>query len=462
MTTHFFRHSWRRAVTPCLVVAATLVALAAQQPPAPQQPAPTQPTEVATTITGGGRGTAPRMAVPDFIPLSPEPEVAEAVRVIAEVLADDLRFEREFSIIPRDTYATIPRATSLYDVALDRWRELNADGVIVGTVQRTATGMRVEIRLVQVRTGDTAVARRYENTSAGPREFAHHIADELHESQVSLRGVARTKLTFNSDRDGERLNQTGIKEIYVSDYDGFAQRRVTTQRSLNIASVWTPDGKSLLYTSWRRGTAHLFISNIYEGTMAQLTSGEGESTLGAVSPDGTRIAFSSTRHGNYEIYVMNRDGSNVVRITNHPGNDIVPTWSPSGTQIAFTSDRGGSPQIYIVSADGLGAVQRVTSESYADRATWSPPPYNEIAYAARTGPGFDIKVVNLATREVRQLTFGEGSNESPAFAPNGRHIAFVSTRAGKSQIFTIAIDGNRQSLRQITRTGNNYQPNWSR
>jgi TolB protein len=156
---------------------------------------------------------------------------------------------------------------------------------------------------------------------------------------------------------------------------------------------------------------------------------------------------------------MNRDGSGVRRLTNHPANDITPTWSPSSAQIAFTSNRSGSPQIYMVGADGLG-LQRVTSESYADRPTWSPAPFNEIAYAAQTGPGFDIKILDLTTRRVTQLTFGEGTNESPAFAPNGRHLAFSSTRAGRVQIFTIARDG--RDLRQVTRVGNNYQPDWSR
>jgi TolB protein len=69
-------------------------------------------------------------------------------------------------------------------------------------------------------------------------------------------------------------------------------------------------------------------------------------------------------------------------------------------------------------------------------------------------------MIDVATRQVRQLTFGEGTNESPAFAPNGRHLAFSSTRSGKTQIFTIARDG--KDLRQITRTGNNYQPDWSK
>ena len=66
----------------------------------------------------------------------------------------------------------------------------------------------------------------------------------------------------------------------------------------------------------------------------------------------------------------------------------------------------------------------------------------------------------MASGERRQITFGEGNNESPAFAPNGRHLAFTSTRKGKVQVFTIGRDG--RGLRQFTTPGNNYYPNWSR
>jgi TolB protein len=84
---------------------------------------------------------------------------------------------------------------------------------------------------------------------------------------------------------------------------------------------------------------------------------------------------------------------------------------------------------------------------------------NESAYASRSGGGFDIKVYEIATREVRTITDGTGSNESPAFAPNGRHLAFVSDRSGRQQIYTIARDG--RSLKQITKVGINKYPNWS-
>jgi TolB protein len=462
----------RRIALATAAVALAFAALGARSQPPPAQPPPTQPppteqppqqpTEVSTTITSGG-DAAPRFAVPDFIALSRDAETAAIAKAIGQVLWDDLNFEREFALIPRDTYATIPAATSFLDVPFDRWRELNADGVVIGTVQKTGTAVRVEVRLFSTKTRQMAFGKEYNGSAANPRLYAHTIADEIHQQQRALRGVALTKLTFDSDRDGERMGGTvenrGVKEIYIADYDGENQRRVTTGRSLNITPAWSPDGRSIAYTSYRHGAPNIFISHIYQGTLDELTKGASESWLPAWSPDGTRVAFSSTRDGNAEIYVANKDGSNVRRLTNHPGIDSTPTWSPSGTQIAFTSDRTGSPQIYVIGVDGLG-LQKITSESYCDRPTWSPAPFNEIAYTSRTGPGNDIKVKDLASGKVRQLTFGEGTNESPAFAPNGRHLAFMSTRSGKSQIFTIASDG--KNLKQITRSGNNQQPDWSK
>ena len=70
-------------------------------------------------------------------------------------------------------------------------------------------------------------------------------------------------------------------------------------------------------------------------------------------------------------------------------------------------------------------------------------------------------MLELVTNEVRQLTFGLGSNESPSYSPNGRHIAFTSTRgSGLKQIYTIGRDGN--GLRRITSAGNNEMAAWSK
>ena len=455
---------------PFLAAAAFVAGPAARQqppPPASQQPPPPpqQPSEIETRISGDP-GVPPRLAVPDFIAITKDKETVEIARLVSQVLWDDLNFEREFSFIPHDVIATVPAATGFNDIAFDRWRELNADGVLVGTVEKQAGGVKVAMKLFNVRTRQQAFAKEY--TSANGRLIAHTISDEVHESQRALHGIARTKLTFSSDRDGERMTGTvekrEVKEIYIADYDGENQRRVTVNRTLNITPRWSPDGRSIAYTSYRRGPPQVFISNIFQGTLEETTKGDraGQNWLPAWSPDGQRLAFGSTRDGGTsQLYVINRDGSGLRRLTNDRWVNTTPTWSPSGNQIAFVSDRTGSPQIYVMNADGVGGAQRLSaSEGYADKPSWSPPPFNEIAYTARTGPGNDIKIIDMATRVVRQLTFGEGTNESPAWAANGRHLAFMSTRSGKEQIFTI--DRMGQHLKQITKTGNNQQPDWSR
>ena len=439
-------------------------AFAAQQPAAP--PAPQQPDQLDLTISGDA-GRPPRFAVPAFLALSSDRETVEAARTITSVLWDDLNFEHEFQLIPKDVVSTVPPAKSIDDVPFDQWRELNVDGVIVGTVQKTDSGVTVQVKAYNVRSHAAAYARELKGSIANPRLFAHTISDQLHKQLRALNGVAETKLVFASDRDDERLAGTvekrQAKELYVSDYDGENQRRVTVGFNLNNFAEWSPDARSIAYTSWRLGGAGIFVQHLYEGLpIDQLTKNSpGESVLPAWSPDGSRIAFASTRDGNEEIYVMNKDGSNVRRLTNNRAVDTSPTWSPNGQSIAFVSDRtGGSAhsQIWIMDADGLNQRQ-LTHESSADRPTWSPAPYNEIAYAGNTGPGFDIKVIDVGTGVVRQLTSGEGDNESPSFSPNGRHIAFNSTRAGRNQVFTINRMG--QDLKQLTKTGTNERPNWS-
>jgi TolB protein len=450
-------------------LAASFGVILAQQPTPPpggnQTPPPQQPSEVKTVISGEDSGTPPRLAVPDFLALSSDRETQDIARTIAEVLWNDLDYEREFYMIPRDTYRSIPPAASIAEPPFEQWRELGADGVVMGSVSKmdskAGTTVRVEMRLYRVASRQQIYAREYSGAAANPRLYAHTMADEIHESQRSLRGVARTKLTFASDRNRERVTGTvenrDVKEVYIADYDGANQKRVTVNRQLNITPVWSPDGRAIAYTSYRSGFPDIYISMIFQGTMSTPTKGAGQNWLPSFSPDGTRLAFTSNRDGNPELYVVNRDGTGARRLTNHPGIDTTPTWSPTGTQIAFTSDRSGAPSIWVVGVDGLG-LRRLAFE-HSDRPTWSPAPYNEIAYAARTGPGYDIKILNLAAGETRQITFGEGSNESPAWAPNGRHMAFTSTRAGRTHVFTVDRDG--RNVRQITRDGNNQQPHWS-
>ena len=447
------------------LVLTTSTAFVLAQPPDSTEPDPPSKPSGVELVIGDQIGAQPRLAVPRCLAASDDTETDEIAQAFAEVLWDDLHFEREYLMVARDTYDSIPKARSATDLPLEAWRELGADAVVSCEIERIHEDqIRVTVRLFNIQSQDSSFGTEYTGSLTGFRNYAHEFSDEVHRVQRGLKGVARSKIAFISDRDSESIlglvENRATKEVYFADYDGVNVRRVTISRTLNNNPAWSPDGRAIAYTAWRPHM-DVLVSHIYQGRLESPAGGslDVQNWLPSWSPDGSQLAFTSSRDGNSELYTMNADGKNLRRLTNHPGIDTSPTWSPQGHQLAFVSDRSGSLQVYVVGVDGTG-LRRITFESHCDRPTWSPAPYNEIAYSSQTGPGHDIKVVDLATNEVRQLTFGLGTNESPSYAPNGRHVAFSSTRgSGKKQIWVIGRDG--RGLRRITSTGNNEMPSWS-
>src|SRR5437899_9296861 len=146
---------FQRTLTTTLAATAAAALLVTSSQPVAQQTQ--QPGDVGVTISSDTVGTQPRLAIPDFIALpgmgasTPDAETVDVAKTVAQVVTADFEFEREFALLPKDIISTLPAATSIGDVPFDRWREVNADGVIAGTVQKTPTGVRVEMRLYSVR-----------------------------------------------------------------------------------------------------------------------------------------------------------------------------------------------------------------------------------------------------------------------------------------------------------------------
>ena len=147
---------------------ASVVALQPPQAPPAGTPPPQQQSDIQLTISGEP-GAPPKYAVPDFIAMSGDAESRAAAKTIGEVLWADLDFEREFYMIPRDTYGSIPAAKSVGDVPFDRWRELGADGLVIGSVQKEGTGLKIQVRLFNVRSRQQVFAREYAGSAGNPR-----------------------------------------------------------------------------------------------------------------------------------------------------------------------------------------------------------------------------------------------------------------------------------------------------
>ncbi len=422
-----------------------------------------QPSEIELVISGDP-GTPPRYAVPDFVALTPD--AAEVAKTLGQVLWDDLDFEREFYLIPRDTYATVPAARTPEQVPFASWRELGADAVVFGT--RAADGQQRHACRCGCSTcarGSRCSPRSTRGTVANPRLYAHTIADEIHQQQRALRGVARTKLAFASDRNRERLVGADREPRRQGDLHRRLRRREPAPHHDQPAA----EHHAVVVARRAGGRVHVVPARLPRHLpRADLPGRAGEADARAAtqnflpvfSPDGTRIAFMSNRDGNPEIYVMNRDGSNVRRAHEPSGDrrdaDVVADRHADRVHVRprrHAADLHRRRRRLEPAADHDDRVVRRPADVVAgavqrDRLSRRAPA------RATTSRCYD-----LATRQTRQITFGEGSNESPAYSPNGRHLAFTSTRAGRVQMFTIGRDG--RGVKQITRDGNNQTPAWS-
>jgi Tol biopolymer transport system component len=224
------------------------------------------------------------------------------------------------------------------------------------------------------------------------------------------------------------------------------------------APNWFPDSQALVFAAEvGAGRADIYRMNADGGGRDQLTTHEANDSSPAVSPDGTRIAFESERDGNTEIYVMDADGGNQVRLTNDPARDAAPAWSPDGRRIVFTSDRDNraSADIYVMNADGTG-VERLTN----DLSNWAPqfsPDGQRVAVQVNR----DVVILNLSDGTRQRLTFDPQNGMNPTWSPDGRRLAFVSTRNRRAEIFTMNADGSDPTPLVSMAAGSAIDPRWS-
>ncbi|MEO8276394.1 MAG: Tol-Pal system beta propeller repeat protein TolB [Thermoanaerobaculia bacterium] len=448
-------------------------ALQAQAPASLQTAPPTAPAAAPGTTpatmpgTPGPNGTTITIVMPDgstraqiVLAIPPltnlsalQGTAGNAARTLDQTLRRDLDKSGIFRLQEAEELSVLSLTGNL-DHDADQYRSLGAEMLLQNEVKLDGDRLVIEGRLIDLASRQPIVGKRYRGTYDLARRMAHTFADEIILYLTGKRGIALTSIAFSSDRDGE-------KEIYLMDYDGFDQRRITGHRSISMSPAWSPTGDVLSYVSFFGGDGPaIYLADIQSGRKSPVITSGSLNTSPTFSPDGKRMAFARGIGANIEIFTCRRDGSDLRQLTSSPGIDTNPAWSPNGNEIAFTSSRSGSPQIYVVDSEGTN-LRRITFEGeYNDGAAWSPDG-TRIAFATRAQQNrFDLSMVDLVTLAAQRLTDGNGSNESPAFSPDGRRIAFSSTRAGGVQIFIMEARYGAPA-EQVTFEGANRAPDWS-
>jgi Tol biopolymer transport system component len=116
-----------------------------------------------------------------------------------------------------------------------------------------------------------------------------------------------------------------------------------------------------------------------------------------------------------------------VRLLPNSRLDYNASFSADGNWIIFTSERGGSADIYRVHPDGSNLERLTDDPAYDDQGALSPDG-KQLAFVSSRGTGSaDIWVLDLQTRGVRNLTRAP-ANFRPSWSADGKWIAFSSDR----------------------------------
>ena len=236
-------------------------------------------------------------------------------------------------------------------------------------------------------------------------------------------------------------------EIVVMRPDGSERRQLTDNAVMDVAPAWSPDGRRIVFVRAQDSIAgypqrrpDIYVMNADGSGARRLFESSVAAGAPQWSPDGQRIIFEQPdpASGGFQLYVMNVDGSNVRRLSSGPPENFGADWSHDGARVLFLSNR--SPRywwtMYVMNADGSGERQLAGDEacvSNASGARWSPDDA-VIAYSCDADYSGALWIIGAdGTNPVRLTTPGA----EPVWSPDGKQIAFVSTRDGPYSLYIL-------------------------
>jgi Tol biopolymer transport system component len=160
-----------------------------------------------------------------------------------------------------------------------------------------------------------------------------------------------TNIAVSPSPDGRQLAFDLYGVIWTVPVTGGAAKRLTDDFTDGALPHWSPDGRRLVFQSYRDGNYHLWTVGADGTGLTQLTRGPFDCREPRFSPDGGRIACSSDVTGAYAIHVLDL-ATGASRVwASVEGQACEPCWSPDGARIAFAVDRAR-----VLVADAAGQI----------------------------------------------------------------------------------------------------------
>lgn len=242
----------------------------------------------------------------------------------------------------------------------------------------------------------------------------------------------------------------GAWQVWVMNSDGSGQSQVTRGPGDRVRISWFPDGRRLLVNTL---DGRLWTVDLASGEERLFDVGLTGMTDARLSPDGQWVAFSLAtldRVDSNDLFVVRLSDGLRRKLTHDPGLEHTPAWAPDGRRLLYIAKvRNQAGQLWEVRLDGKGSRQLVHGPPHPYEPAVSSQ--GRIAVSSIRDGDYELVLLGSEGGAEKRLTRSPGLDAEPSFSPDGRRIAFTSTRSGRLAVWRMNDEGGE--LARLTPEG---------
>ncbi len=238
-----------------------------------------------------------------------------------------------------------------------------------------------------------------------------------------------------------------------------------------LDATWSPDGQAVAFTTFQPDEVRrdIYTFDLPNGPLRRVTGRAlADHNSPSWSPDGRYLAYQaidSTAATGWDIYIhdLHADTFEAVYVT--PGMDGLPAWSPDGERLAFVGLEAESETYALLLLDvASGEVTPLLGLAEAGfnvPLAWSPDGAALVFSAPLAFRNVNLYRIEIASREMRQLTSGSSGPTEPDWSPDGERLAFTSYHPQGTDLRIYTMDASGGGMTLITPGTAGYrQPAW--
>jgi Tol biopolymer transport system component len=290
-----------------------------------------------------------------------------------------------------------------------------------------------------------------------------------HEMYLPQLTSGPSSVTFSPDSKEVIYSMAG--SLWRQRLDATTAVQLTDGPGYDYQPDWSPDGRSVVYVSYRHDALELWLLDLASQRSRPLTSGGAVNVEPRFSPDGTRIAFVSTAyHKRFHIFVAELTADGIappVRLTGESrsplpryyysayDHELSPVWTRDGRSLIFVSNRGhihGTGGFWQMDARPGGEAREIHYEETNWRARPDvSPDGSRLLYSSYLGRNWhQLWLLPAGGGDAFPITYGEFDAVGARWSPDGREIAYISNASGGLELWLHEVAGGAERSLTVT------------